>query len=1136
MKMKKFRVLAAIGVSFGAIILFYSCLLKDGVEAQTFKQQFVSQFDSTEDNVTSPSAFPATVITSASSTSPFATTQNAFWETNSSLAGQCTWYAYGRTIELAASGQLDPSAKTLMENAFWGRSGRDAQNWPALLGGEWTYTGSVALPLDKRKPGMLVVWEGGSHGHVAFVEEVSADLTQYRVSDFNFIANLTYSGNRWYSYTGSPSDCFTTLGCPYFYQLPVLSAASCNGVTSTLLNRDGGPPIHPPGSVIKTAANPTVYLIDSEGRKRPITSAGVLAQLYNQSTDSRTSTNFVTWVITVSQSELDLYEQGGNLSAASAGNGMPFPDGKLIGLNGQVSIVTGGGKRRPFASANTFTGLGFQFCQVVNVSTSEYNSYPVGAPVDAMLLLTSSVNLSPSGPYSIGQNINGSFTIKNVGYSSVPLSSLVVGGYLNGVCCSDMNSGSPTLNPGDSYPYSGSRALGSAGTWNFFAAFLESNGRWTSYLPASPGVIRSREVTASNTTPISVTIATNPSGLSFTVDNNIYVGPNTFSWIAGQSHVINVITPQGDSQTRRIFNGWSDGNSQNPRTVAPNSAATYTANFTTQYFLTTNTNPSIGGVVSPSSGWYNAGQNPLMLATPGNGYTLNGWTGSGNGSYSGTNNPANITMNGPISESANFTQSPTPTPTPTPTATPTPIPTPTPANNNFANAQVITGISGTVSGTNVAATKEAGEPNHAGNVGGTSVWYRWQSPNSGTATITTTGSNFDTLLGVYSGSNVSSLATIASNDDDPNGGLQSRVVFVAVSGTVYYIAVDGFNGVTGSIVLNWNLSSPTPTPTARAISGTVTFGVTAQGIKPMSNVTLSAVGDPQVMTTTNAMGFYQLMGLGSGAYTVNPTKTGDVNGISGFDAALIAQHVAGLTTLSLNQQSAADASNNGSVSGFDAALTAQYSAGIPNVSSVAGTWKFLPPNRSYPSNQTDQTNQDYEAVLVGDVSGNWIQPSVFVQQESIFDLLMKNLGTDGYVGGVRVSLANEIQPFTEGEKVTVPIMVEELSGRNFLSYDFEIAFDPDLLEPNPENVVVATQTLSEQMNIVTNSSQAGKLRVTAFGTRALEGNGVLLLLQFRIKDRSKSASPVLEFKTFQFNEEIYPVVKRKDRFIIRLSN
>src|SRR5439155_26471834 len=49
-----------------------------------------------------------------------------------------------------------------------------------------------------------------------------------------------------------------------------------------------------------------------------------------------------------------------------------------------------------------------------------------------------------------------------------------------------------------------------------------------------------------------------------------------------------------------------------------------------------------------------------ISATPTNNtsvsYSFGGWTGTGIGSYSGTNNPASITMNGPITETAAFTQ------------------------------------------------------------------------------------------------------------------------------------------------------------------------------------------------------------------------------------------------------------------------------------------------------------------------------------------------------------------------------------------------------------------------------------------------------------------------------------------------
>ena len=128
-----------------------------------------------------------------------------------------------------------------------------------------------------------------------------------------------------------------------------------------------------------------------------------------------------------------------------------------------------------------------------------------------------------------------------------------------------------------------------------------------------------------------------------------------------------------------------------------------------------------------------------------------------------------------------------------------------PANDLFANAQVVTGSTGTTTGSNVGATKESGEPNHAGNAGGASIWYRWAAPSTGTATIDTSGSSFDTLLGIYTGNAVNALTTIASNDDAPNVKT-SQVAFPAVSGTTYQIAVDGHNGATGSVTLNWNLT------------------------------------------------------------------------------------------------------------------------------------------------------------------------------------------------------------------------------------------------------------------------------------------------------------------------------------------
>ena len=89
-----------------------------------------------------------------------------------------------------------------------------------------------------------------------------------------------------------------------------------------------------------------------------------------------------------------------------------------------------------------------------------------------------------------------------------------------------------------------------------------------------------------------------------------------------------------------------------------------------------------------------------------------------------------------------------------------------PVNNNFANATVITGTSISVTGTNVGATTETGEPDPAGVSVGKSVWWNWTAPVSGKVSLNTHGSSFDTVMGVYTGSAFSTLTTIAGNDDD----------------------------------------------------------------------------------------------------------------------------------------------------------------------------------------------------------------------------------------------------------------------------------------------------------------------------------------------------------------------------------
>src|SRR5205807_4913415 len=66
-------------------------------------------------------------------------------------------------------------------------------------------------------------------------------------------------------------------------------------------------------------------------------------------------------------------------------------------------------------------------------------------------------------------------------------------------------------------------------------------------------------------------------------------------------------------------------------------------------------NAGAGGMVSPASAFFNSGKSVNISATPNSGLTFTNWTGTGTGSFSGTTNPAAVTMNAPITETANFT-------------------------------------------------------------------------------------------------------------------------------------------------------------------------------------------------------------------------------------------------------------------------------------------------------------------------------------------------------------------------------------------------------------------------------------------------------------------------------------------------
>jgi hypothetical protein len=129
-----------------------------------------------------------------------------------------------------------------------------------------------------------------------------------------------------------------------------------------------------------------------------------------------------------------------------------------------------------------------------------------------------------------------------------------------------------------------------------------------------------------------------------------------------------------------------------------------------------------------------------------------------------------------------------------------------PANDLFANRALITSLPALRTGSNRNATFEPGEPDLDSDGSGSSVWWSWTAPQAGVAIATTAGSNFDTLLGVYTGTSVAGLTLVRSNDD-ATGVFTSTVLFRTVGGTTYHFLVDGYAGDQGDIQFNLELDT-----------------------------------------------------------------------------------------------------------------------------------------------------------------------------------------------------------------------------------------------------------------------------------------------------------------------------------------
>ncbi|MBK8466240.1 MAG: hypothetical protein IPL32_10455 [Chloracidobacterium sp.] len=322
-------------------------------------------------------------------------------------------------------------------------------------------------------------------------------------------------------------------------------------------------------------------------------------------------------------------------------------------------------------------------------------------------------------------------------------------------------------------------------------------------------------------------------------------------------------------------------------------------------------------------------------------------------------------------------------------------------------------------------------------------------------------------------------------------------------------------------------NTPTPAETP-SISGTVTYGNPASPTtKFISNAAVTGSGSPNVLTTTAApggsAGQYTLTGFGAGSYNVSLSKSTGQNGVSSADAARVAQHVAGTLFITSNRQKiAADVTNNGALSSTDAAQIARFVSGLGPPIGLTGQWRFFvpsvsqptfpigasPTNRSYEDPIGLQTGQDYIGILVGEVTGNWNPTAARAADSRPLKMV------SGPERGIAVELAS-VTASTDKE-IVVPVTVEGIANKGVISYEFDLRYDPSVMQPLVDAVDVGG-TASRGLSVVTNAAEPGLLRVVVYGAYPIDGDGLLLNLRFTAVGESGSMSPI-SFERIVFNE------------------
>ena len=146
---------------------------------------------------------------------------------------------------------------------------------------------------------------------------------------------------------------------------------------------------------------------------------------------------------------------------------------------------------------------------------------------------------------------------------------------------------------------------------------------------------------------------------------------------------------------------------------------------------------------------------------------------------------------------------------------------------------------------------------------------------------------------------------------------------------------------------------------------------------PVPNVTLTLTGSISGTTLSDGSGNYTFSSLPSGGYTVTPTKTAVAPGSAGIsttDVVAVQRHFLNIgTPLAGCRLTAADVNGDGFVTTQDVIAVQRFFLGLSTGIANVGKYQFTPVNRTYTGLVTNQTGQNYDTLVLGDVAAPFVE-------------------------------------------------------------------------------------------------------------------------------------------------------------------